>query len=286
MKRFNYILFLFLFTGLFLYSCKKDHSIVPDEEGEVNNPVDSVQKTDTIAYDIILIVGQSNTHSGIGIDPLLDAPDPAIFQLGRFDDHNNQIIPAVEPLEHYTLNPQKIGFALSFAKMYKSRFLLPGRKILIIPCGMGDTGFRKRRWNKGDDLYEDAVDRSNRMLAGHPRSKMIAILWHQGEADLNNPSYQSALDNMIRNMRSDIKSGSGQQLPFILGGMVPYWVDQDPSRMAVENIIKSTPERVEFAGYADPRNPSLIQKENPDTDATHYNAAGRENLQKDISRRY
>jgi hypothetical protein len=258
-----------------LFSCKKDH--VTDL-----NPGIPPGVYDNEGYDIILVIGQSNTHSGLGLDSILDASDSTVFQLGRFEDHNYKIIPATEPLEHLTYSSQKIGFALTFGKLYKGQKLVKGRKILIIPCGQGDTGFRKERWNKGDDLYEDAVARSNYVLKYHPNSKMSAMLWHQGEADLNNAGYQGALDAMIVNLRKDIRSTSTNVIPFILGGMVPYWIAQDQSRKVVNDIIKRTPERVSGCGFADPALPFLITKANNESDPIHFDAAG----QREMGRRY
>ena len=238
--------------------------------------------SDTVGYDVFMVIGQSNTHSGLGLDITLDAPDSLIFQLGRFQDHNYKIIPAIEPLDHPTFSSQKIGFALTFAKLYKNDKLVKGRKILIIPCGQGDTGFRKQRWNKGDDLYEDALTRAKFILKYHPNSKMVAMLWHQGEADLNYSGYQSALDAMVINFRKDINHSLSGITPFILGGMVPYWVDKDNARITLNNIIKNTPSRISRCGFADPRIPFLIVKPNNEVDAIHFDAAG----QREMGKRY
>ena len=52
---------------------------------------------------IILIVGQSNTHYGIGYDFELDKSVENIKQLGRFGNDNMKIIDAKEPLHHHTI---------------------------------------------------------------------------------------------------------------------------------------------------------------------------------------
>lgn len=263
-----------------LLSCKKDEN-VPAEATPPRYDLPPGTYDDE-AYDIILVIGQSNTHSGSGLDLVLDAPDPLIFQLGRIQGNNYRIIAAAEPLEHATLSAKKIGFALTFAKFYKNNKLIAGRKVIIIPCGQGDTGFRKQRWNTGDDLYQDAVIRTNYILKYHPNSRVVAILWHQGEADLNYCPYQSALDAMIVNMRKDIVSPAGEMIPFILGGMVPYWVAKDPARQLLNNIIKNTPGRVSRCGFADPVLPFLITKPDNDLDDSHFDAAG----QREMGRRY
>ena len=76
-----------------------------------------VNITDEV-YDVILIIGQSNTHYGIGYDSVLDAPDSQIYQLGRHFTRDLQVILAEEPLDHHTIQSQKIGFGLAFAKEY------------------------------------------------------------------------------------------------------------------------------------------------------------------------
>ena len=52
---------------------------------------------------IILVIGQSNTHAGIGFDVELDKPVKGIKQLGRFGTDNMKIIEAVEPIQHLSL---------------------------------------------------------------------------------------------------------------------------------------------------------------------------------------
>ncbi|MFH2141183.1 MAG: hypothetical protein ABIJ97_02080 [Bacteroidota bacterium] len=67
-------------------------------------------------YDVVLVIGQSNTHQGLGLDTIIDAPDERIKQLGRFNENNLKIIQAREPLDHFTKQNNQIGFALTFAK--------------------------------------------------------------------------------------------------------------------------------------------------------------------------
>lgn len=48
------------------------------------------EKLNIIGYDVILVIGQSNTHQGIGFNPILDVPEIYIKQLGRFDGTNQK----------------------------------------------------------------------------------------------------------------------------------------------------------------------------------------------------
>ncbi len=266
----KHLLLLFQFTALIflfvLFSCKRVKDVVhipPSND-----------------FDIILVIGQSNTHQGIGYNWVLDAPDDNIKQLGRFNEYNYKVIEAHEPLDHFSRLENNIGFALTFAKLYKNKYLTKGRNVLIIPGGMGGTGFSTNNWNVGNNLYADAVQRTNYILSNY-RSKLVAILWHQGESDVGNPYYQASLDSMIVHLRKDI-SGNNDSLPFILGGLVPYWVDGDSSRQATNQIIESTVNRIPKTAYANPRVPFVIVKPDNNFVSLHFDAAG----QREMGKRY
>jgi hypothetical protein len=232
-------------------------------------------------YDIFLVAGQSNTLNGIGIIPGIDSSSGGVFQLGRHGDKDFQVIEAIEPLDHWHKRPGRIGFALTFAKLYKEQSLKNGRKVLLIACGMGSTGFITNEWNKGGYLYDDAIKRVNWVIDHFPGSEFKAVLWHQGEHDVNNNLYQEQLDKMITDMRSDIKDWKAPQV-FIAGGMVPFWVASDPMRIRSQGIIKSISERLPNAGFSDPYLPFLIEKPNNAYDDVHYDANG----QRELGRRY
>jgi hypothetical protein len=229
---------------------------------------------DDHAYDVFLIAGQSNTLHGCCKDPALQEEDPDIKQLGRFEDEDMQIIPAIEPLAHHSTKEDWIGFATTFAALYKEKFLEDGRKILLIPCGKGGTGFSNKQWNPTQELYVDAVERTNHVLETYPNARLKAILWQQGERDArdNNDDYQKNLDKFITSIRSDIHDADS--IPFIMGGMVPYWVDDKRRRDDFEKIIRRTPRRMPRVWYVDPRDPFPIEKRHKDEDPIHYDANG------------
>lgn len=253
------VFFVFIFLG-FCMSCEKDREVIREQ------PV----------FDVILVMGQSNTHQGYGFDSILDFPCPDIKQFGRFGENNYRIIQAAEPLDHWSKLEHHIGFVLPFAKKYANEYLKSGHEVLIIPCGMGSTGFGQHSWNPGDSLYNDAVARTNYVLS-HYNSRLIAILWHQGESDVGNPLFQNCLDSMITILKKDIV-GENERIPFILGGLVPYWTDQDSSRIALNRIISATVFRISRTGYADPRQPFVIDKPDNDFIPVHYDANGQREM--------
>ena len=236
-------------------------------------------KKKEVLYDVILVIGQSNTHTGFGLDSNIDTPSNFIKQLGRFDANNYKVIPAIEPLEHHYIQENCVGSAMTFAKSYVHQFLMPNRKILLIPSARGGSGFLNKRWNKGNDLYKDALQRTLFVLDHFSNSKLVAILWHQGEADIANKNFKVNLDSFIINIRHDIGQDS---VPFILGGMVPYWFNQSKDRVVIQEILKDTPNRIFLTAFADSEVPFPIEKENNERNAIHFDAKGL----RELGRRY
>ncbi len=234
------------------------------------------------SYDVFLIVGQSNTLHGCCQDPNISKDDPLIKQLGRFEQ-DSMIIPAKEPLMHHHTGLDWTSFAMTFARLYENEFLEEGRKILLIPCGRGGSGFVNKMWNPGDFYYEDAVMRTNYVLSRFPNAKLKAIFWQQGEKDAseNNKDYKEDLDRMIKAMRSDIVA-AGDETPWIMGGMVPFWVDQKKKREEFQNIIANTVNRHPNTFYVSPYDPFVIKKEDNEKDEIHYDYKG----QLELGQRY
>ena len=275
---------LFLLIQLKLCSCSnKDEAtpivncVISDSHScvSIDTLLPNLNKVGPVAsdkFDIFVVMGQSNTLVGPGYDSILDHGHPRIFQLGRYQENNLKVISSKDPLENYDVIENNIGFAMTFSKLYVHEFLASDRNLIIIPCGKGGSGFADRNWNRGDDLYLDAVMRINYTLNNFPGSEVKAILWQQGEDDIDNPSYQTALDSMIVNLRTDCKTD--YVIPFVLGGMVPFWVDQSESRRLQECIIKDTPNRISHCSFADPREPCRISKEHDEVDDIHFDAMG------------
>lgn len=235
-----------------------------------------IETFDNIPYDVIVVAGQSNTHAGLGLNRKIDISDGNIFQLGRIGFFDRAIIPANEPLHHHTAGDSRIGFALTFAKLFYEK-AQEKRPILIIPCGFGGTSIPKD-WSENDFLYQDMIERTKFVLKKFPKSNLKSILWHQGESDVGNRNYASLLDNFINRVRVDLDIN----VPFIVGGMVPFWVANASSRIEQQNIIKNTPLRVDNTNYADPEIPFVIKKEDDLFDEIHYDANG----QRELGRRY
>lgn len=202
-------------------------------------------------YDIFLVAGQSNTMSGTATAAFLPQ-HPKVDQILRnrqdlFDTKNLQVGPAQEPLDHFTLNENKIGFPLLFAHLYSDLLLRDvNRRVLLIPCAAGGKGFTTEpSWRVGDVLAEDAIQRTLYALETFPGSRLQAVLWHQGEADTFTQSqaisYKRNLTNLIAEFRMRLPH-DGSHLPFLMGGMVDGGVkDNAEFGGYIEEVLQGMP---------------------------------------------
>lgn len=250
-------------------ACKKD-KVKPE------SPVDPPAKT----YDIIIVAGQSNTCYGYDYDSTTMVPSE-VLELGR-QNKDMQIIKATPSLYNHSRTNIKSSFGYDFARYYLEREAENKKPVLVIACGEIGSAFIDHRWNKGDELYEDLVYRANYILDKYPGSQLVTILWQQGESDVENPDYQQNLDSMIVNLRKDIHFTMPvtgipylTPVPFMLGGMVPYWTSQQADRINQENIIAQTENRLLRCYYV---NPAGIGKPDNEVDIIHYSDANQRQL--------
>ena len=188
-------------------------------------------------YDIVLNIGQSNNINGQGLDTTLDYPMDVIKQLGRLDGYDYKIIQAVEPLHAHTRTTGSKGYVLDFSREYvREGNLLGSREVCIVPGAWGGTGFGGNRWNPGDDLCDDAVDRVNYIINNNEGSRLVAILWHQGESDIlynSNPIYYQIAFNKLIDQFSELSSN---KLPAFIAGTILKNKNSDN----INNIIRNT----------------------------------------------
>lgn len=235
-------------------------------------------------YDIILVAGQSNAvGKGLGtpVEPLAlarmqetpNTPCKRVCQLGRkgvnghTQVHDLQVIPAVEPLDHFKTGTH--GFALTFAKRLAMQ-LPPHRKVLIIPAAKGGTSILY--WDKQvlelettrsfyEDknlLYRDMIYRTNYAInMSGKRNRLVAVLWQQGEADIavaqlpnhflhpymrNARDYSRRLTRLHRNIRNDVVQKTCY--PILMGLPSPSWhkpVHKDEFIEAITAVSENEP---------------------------------------------
>jgi hypothetical protein len=263
-------------------------------------------------YDIIVVAGQSNAV-GVGLGPFADpleneSIDGKIMQIGRSGPDDMRLIPVgnvvngvkFDGLQHWGAHHGATanGFALSFARHYVHDELAPSRSVVIIPAARGGTsilewlgeGAPNHKASPPLPLYSDMIARVRAALALPGENRVVAFLWHQGEADANLssiPSAQSAtgmtprvyeedLAGLIKKIRKDIPGA----YPIVMGMLTPDWIPRGPNgagiKAQIEQAIRNVAAQEGMAGvassdgllsnYAAGASPSPVQK-------VHFSAA-------------
>lgn len=102
--------------------------------------------------------------------------------------------------------------AESFAKAYSESH--PDVQVGIIPCA--DGGTTVEQWQPGEVLFDNAVNCARLAMRS---SRLVGVLWHQGEGDCRidrYPFYEGRLQNVIRGLR---KALDLPDLPVLVGGL-------------------------------------------------------------------
>ena len=235
-------------------------------------------------YDVFIIAGQSNTYAGSADtgdslpDVVLDADDEDIKQWGRYSPNVDTVITATEPMDSHdrqnAINNNWIGWAMTFAKIYKAKgYLLGNRQILLVHCGMGSSGFGNGDWNQGDTYYNDMIAKTNLALAeGSGVNELKGMLWHQGENDTLSSTrannHNTALLNFIDDVRTDL---SDSDMPIVVGNIVPAWATTT-DRQTVETNHINVPSNRSYTGYADTENPTELTKSSISPHDNHFSA--------------
>ncbi|GAB7071627.1 sialate O-acetylesterase [Mycobacterium hodleri] len=225
-----------------LYEAK---SVVKRKLASPGTPVDPPASP----YLVVPILGQSNAFGmGIGLDPGgLDRAHPRVHQYAMSGPSRGTVVLAEEPLMH-EIPGYGVGFGMTFAKSLAEE---TGRHVLLVPGARGDTSFAPKNgytWDPADtrtrvNLYVNGVRAIDAVLRLHPGSTVAAVLWHQGESDvplMSGPTYRDKLDSVI----DDLRARHGNDLPFILGQMVPEEMELSRKDYSVIDAVHAdTPQR-------------------------------------------
>ena len=153
----------------------------------------------------ILIIGQSNMAGRGRLSDTAPITDSRIKVLrnGRWQ----KIFTPVNPDRSFS----GVCLAESFAKRYVDEH---DAELGIIPCADGGTSLLQ--WREGGLLYDHAVMQAR---LAERTSTIVAVLWHQGEADCA-PSlaekYYDKASAIFSALRRDLKL---YDVPFIIGGL-------------------------------------------------------------------
>lgn len=145
----------------------------------------------------------------------------------------------------------------------------PGESIVFVPGAVGGTSFWNHRWNPGDDLYDNLVALTRKVLAAHPDWRLRAMLFQGFETDAKNgmlaTTFRRALSRFVGAIRSDL----GGTLPIVFGELPPSFVDGHVDRIAIRDEVALATGRLPFTAVASSRIPGVA-----DDDGLHYSTAG------------
>ena len=192
---------------------------------------------------------------------------------------SNTIVTAEDPLDHFpqTLikskqNPH--GFGIPFARQYVKE---KNKQVLLVGCAMGSSAFKyygpcnggsadsrhNFGWSEGDtssnlcngndcSLFKMTKARIDAAKAQAPNSRVVAILWHQGENDADyNPSsyYPTEVSKMLKDLRSyAIKQfpNSQNNFPILLGGLCKYYSDYSNKMNPILKSMDNASDNIRF----------------------------------------
>jgi hypothetical protein len=150
--------------------------------------------------------------------------------------------PAVEPVTRDRKGGLGVGPGLAFGKAMAERD--PGVTIGLIPCAVGGTPLS--RWQKGGDLYADAVRRAKLAMEV---GTLKGVIWHQGENDAAEEerakSYGDRLAGAVRDLRIDLGT---PELPFVAGQLGEFLYarsgNKSPFARTVNEALAALPGRL------------------------------------------
>lgn len=236
---------------------------------EPKAPAQPVKLPPKRKFHLYLLMGQSNMAGRGKIEPEDKTPNPRVLTFTTA----GQWEVAVEPITHDKPTVLGVGPGLAFGKAMAGNN--PGVTIGLVPCAFGGTPLS--RWEKGGDLYANAVVRTKLAMKN---GTLKGILWHQGESD-SKPglaeTYGDRLAQMIQDIRADLTS---RDLPFVVGQLGEFLYTRRTNNLVearrVNDALAKLPGRAPHTGCA--RSNGLTHK----GDQVHFDTAS----QRELGRRY
>jgi len=204
----------------------------------------------------ILIIGQSNM-AGRGftsdVEPLEYNPDVYVQRNGRWWP------------KYVPINPDRVTAGVSLVETFAECYAKdhPGVQVGIIPCADGGTSIEA--WCEGGVLFDNAVNHARLAMR---TSTIAAVLWHQGESNVNNnEGYREKFINMKRALYEQLGLSD---VPFITGGLGDFLSRYKDGAFknykVINRIYEELAETEPYLGFASAEGLSA----NPDN--LHFNA--------------
>lgn len=219
---------------------------------------------------LYLLIGQSNMAGRGDIEDQDRKTHPRVLMFNK----DGQWTPAVDPL-HFDKPIAGVSLGSTFGRVMAAED--DTITIGLIPCAVGGTPLK--RWQKGGDLWKQAVARAK---AAMKDGKLHGILWHQGESDAGSKdtadNYGQRLAEMVADLRKELDS---PEVPFVAGTLGDFLAEETkggtPSYWKLINEqIKAIPTTVPHTAVADSKGLK------PKSDKVHFDAPSL----RELGRRY
>jgi hypothetical protein len=219
-------------------------SVATAASAETKAAAASVQLPVKEKLQLYLLMGQSNMAGRGKLATEDKTPHPRVLVLTL----ENKWEPAVEPITRDKPGMLGVGPGLAFGKVMAEKE--PGVTIGLVPCAFGGTPLK--RWQRGGDLYSNAVHRAKLAMRD---GTLAGILWHQGESDsgtaTNANTYGDRLAQMIQDIRADLGLPG---LPFVVGQIGEFLYDRGPDHSPYARVVNAAlaelPKKVPATGCA------------------------------------
>lgn len=214
---------------------------------------------------LVLCIGQSNMAGRGAFDAAARDTLPGVFLFnadGCFE-------PAVEPLNRHSsvrkeLSMQRVGPAGSFAAAFAAA---TGRPVGLVVNARGGSSIGE--WTGPDGRLLDSA--LVRLRAAQEWGDVVAVLWHQGEADARHPErYEARLRELVGRLRAEVGDPC---LPFVFGEIARWnWTGRPEGTEPFNAMLRAL--RLPYAACVSSEGLAPMRDE---TDP-HFSAAGQREL--------
>jgi len=184
--------------------------------------------------DIFLLIGQSNMSGRGHLTPADRTPHPRVFML------NQELawVPAIDPMHFDKPASVGAGLGLTFGRVVADA--RPHATIGLVPAAFGGSALDE--WQPGQLHYVEAVKRAREAMK---RGRLVGILWHQGESDVDpakTATYAVRFQKMIAQLRADLDASD---VPLVVGELGRF----RPQNTGMNAVLAALPKTVPHCAF-------------------------------------
>ncbi|MFV0289562.1 MAG: sialate O-acetylesterase [Mangrovibacterium sp.] len=223
---------------------------------------------------VFMMAGQSNMAGRGVIEPQDTIVNTRVFTINEA----GEIVLAQEPLHFYEPKMAGLDCGMSFATELLAH-VPDSICILMVPTAVGGSSIK--RWlddkpHRGVNLQSNFIKRMN---WAKNYGEIKAVLWHQGESDVNEGGVLSRKDNLSALFEIFRQAAANDNLPIIVGELGSY--SKDPLAWRIMN--EASRQYVASDSNCTIFSTSDLKDKG---DKLHFNSAGQRELGKRFAQEY